>query len=106
MKPQKNELSPHLQDIRHRAVPILRRYGVRKAAVFGSFARGEERKKSDVDMLVDVPRGADLFLFSGLKQDLENGLGRDVDLVTYNSINYLIRARVLAEQVQIYEKRS
>lgn len=98
-------LTANIKQIRQRAVPVLRRYGVRKAAVFGSFARGEERKKSDVDLLVDIPPMG-LLEFIGLKQDLERRLGRAVDLVTYKRIHRLMRKRILDEQIQIYEKRS
>ncbi len=96
----------NIQSIRQRTSPIFHRYGVRRAAIFGSFARGEEQKTSDVDLLVEVPKEMDLFSFVALKQDLEERLGRDVDLVTYRSIDYLLRDRILAEQVPIYEKRS
>lgn len=91
-----------IQEVRRRSLPVLRRYGVRKAAIFGSFARGEHRKKSDVDLLVEVPRGTDLFEFVGLKQDLEASLGRKVDLVSYKYIKPYLRERILNEQVEIY----
>ncbi len=42
------KISNELVRIRRRAVPVLRRYGVRRASVFGSYARGEQKKKSDV----------------------------------------------------------
>lgn len=95
-----------IQTIRRRSLPVLKRYGVRKAAIFGSFARGENRKKSDVDFLVEVPRGTDLFEFVGLKQDLEDRLGRKVDLVSYKYIKPYLRERILNERVTIYEKGS
>lgn len=98
--------SDTLQSIRRRAAPILRRYGVRRAAVFGSFARGDEQKKSDVDILVDVPNGTGLFAFIGLEQELTDRLGRKVDLVTYRSLHPYIRERVLNERVAIYGKQA
>ena len=99
-------MSRSIQSIRRRVVPVLRRYGVRKASVFGSFARGEQRKTSDVDFLVQVPRGMGLIEFSGLKQDLEATLSRKVDLVSYGYIKPFLKERILKEQVKIYEKRS
>ncbi len=96
----------NIRIIRQRAIPVLRRYGIRRAAVFGSFARGEERQGSDVDLLVDVPEGTGLFEFVGLKQDLEKRLGCKVDLVSYRGIKRLLRKRILSEQIQIYAKRS
>lgn len=87
-------------------MPAFRRYGVRKAAVFGSVARGEARKNSDIDFLVKIKRPMGLFEFVGLQQDLEDRLGREVDLVTYNSIYPRLKDRILGEQVVLYEKRS
>ncbi|MDO8617735.1 MAG: nucleotidyltransferase family protein [Candidatus Uhrbacteria bacterium] len=101
----KKALPKNIQTIRKRAVPVFRRYGVKRAAVFGSFARGEERKKSDVDFLVQIPRGMDLFEFSGLRQDLAARLEREVDLVTYASIHPFLKEQILNEQVVIYEKK-
>lgn len=95
-----------IKTIRSRSLPVLRRYGVRKAAIFGSFARGENRKKSDVDMLIDPPSTMGLLALIGLQQDLEERLKREVDVVTYNGLHRRIRDRVLGEQVIIYEKRS
>ncbi len=101
----KKALPKNIQTIRKRVVPVLRRYGVKRAAVFGSFARGEERKMSDVDVLVEVPSGMSLFGFSGLKLDLEDRLGRKVDLVSYRSIHPALKRRILREQIPIYEKK-
>lgn len=95
-----------IQTIRRRSAPVFRKYGVRKAAIFGSFARGEHRRKSDVDFLVDIPSNMDLFEFVGLKHGLESSLGRKVDLVTYKFIKPLLKNRILNEQIKIYEKRS
>ncbi len=97
-------LPKDLQIIRRRAVPIFRRYGVKRAAVFGSFARGEEKKKSDVDLLVDIPPMG-LLDFIGLKQDLEERLQRKVDLVSYRRIHPVLKRQILQEQVSIYEKK-
>jgi predicted nucleotidyltransferase len=72
-----------------------------KAAIFGSVARGESREGSDVDILVEVGPDLSLLGFAGLKQDLEDALGRPVDLVEYSTIKPLLRDRILAEQVVI-----
>jgi len=72
-----------LEEIKKKAIPILKEAGVTRSSVFGSYARGENKKNSDIDLLIDFPRG------------------RKVDLVTYNSIHPLLKDRILAEQVQI-----
>ncbi|MEK7655651.1 MAG: nucleotidyltransferase family protein [Patescibacteria group bacterium] len=98
-------IAKDIKTIRSRSLPILRRYGVRKASIFGSFARGEQLKKSDVDVLIEPPSTMGLLALIGLQQDLEERLKREVDVVTYNSLHRRIRDRVLNEQIVIYEKR-
>ncbi len=94
-----------IQYIKNNAVPILKLQGVTKAALFGSFARGQQNKKSDIDMLVCLKKGASLFDLVELKLNLEKKFGAKVDLVTYKSLHPLLRARVLREQKVIYEKK-
>jgi hypothetical protein len=85
--------------IKRKIMPILKRYGVMKAALFGSVVRGDERKDSDIDILVDIEKDIGLLEFIGLKQDLEDALGRPVDLVEYGTIKPLLKDRILSEQV-------
>lgn len=86
-------------DERARVVAILRAFGVRHASLFGSYARGDQRSESDIDLLVDLPPGASLFDVSRLGLALEDLLGRPVDLVTsFPSLHPSIQARVQREQ--------
>ena len=85
--------------IKRKIMPILKRYGVIKAALFGSVVRGDERKDSDIDILVDIEKDIGLLEFIGLKQDLEDALGHPVDLVEYGTIKPLLKDRILSEQV-------
>jgi predicted nucleotidyltransferase len=63
--------------------PIFAENRVIKAAVFGSYARGERRAGSDIDFLVEFERGASLLNLGGLFEDLKDALQMDVDIVTY-----------------------
>ena len=90
-----------VSEIRAKALPLLRKYGVGRAALFGSVVRGEENPDSDIDFLVDMPSDASLLDLAGLKLDLEELLKRDVDIVTYRSLHPLLRDRILAEQQAI-----
>jgi len=93
------------QTIRKQIVPILRRQGVLKAAVFGSFARGEMTKNSDIDILVKLAKNKSLLDLVGLKLDLEEKLGRDVDVISYGGIHPLLKKIILREQQIIYESK-
>jgi hypothetical protein len=82
---------------RHRA--DLDCMGVSRLAIFGSFARGEERPDSDVDILVDFNVPVSIFKFLDVKERLETLLGRSVDLVTRDALKPQLRDRILAEAV-------
>lgn len=90
-----------IQNIKKKIIPILRRYGVKRAAVFGSLARGEAKKKSDIDILVDLPEDKSLLDLVGLKLELEEILKRKVDVLTYNSLHPLLKDIILSEQKAI-----
>lgn len=90
-----------ITDIKRTIMPILQKYGVIKAALFGSVVRGEEGNDSDIDILVDIQKDIGLLEFIGLKQELEDALRHPVDLVEYGTIKPLLKDRILSEQVII-----
>ncbi len=92
----------NIQLIKKNAVPIFKRYRVKRASVFGSVARGEATPKSDVDLLLEMPREASLFDFLALKNDLEDALHTPVDLVEYEAVKPALERYILTSQVPIY----
>lgn len=94
-------MNDQMQPVREKIIDILRRNDVRKASFFGSIVRGEMTDQSDVDLLVEFEGRKSLLDLSGLKIELEDALGRKVDVVTYRSLHPLLRERILAEQVPI-----
>jgi predicted nucleotidyltransferase len=96
-----NAIDKELERLREKVAPILRRLGVRRASVFGSLARGEGNEESDVDLLVELEPGRSLLDLAELKVELEEVLGRRVDVITYDSLHPLLRERVLREQRRI-----
>jgi len=87
--------------LKKKLLPILKRNDVKKAGVFGSYARDEAKKNSDVDLLVDLGKNKSLLDLIRLKQEIEFELSKKADLVTYNSINKHIKESILLEEVQI-----
>ena len=76
----------------------LRALGVKRLGVFGSFARGQQRKDSDVDLLVEFEDGAKTFdHFMDLALLLDDLLGRKVELVTREALSPYIGPRILRE---------
>ena len=91
-----------INEIKIKINPILKKNGVKRAAIFGSYARGEETKKSDIDILIEY--GDDdksLFDLVGLQIELEEKLKKKVDLGEYSTIRPQIKDRILSEQVFI-----
>ena len=94
----KNKIA--IEKIKPQIIKILKKNKIKKAGIFGSYARGEQKKDSDVDILVEYPKGMGLE-FIGVKLELEDELDRKVDLVTYKGIHPLIKKRILKEEVRI-----
>ena len=90
-----------MEGVKQKILPILQRHGVTKAGLFGSLVRGEVKKNSDIDVLVEIEDAISLLDFVGIKIELEEATGRKVDLVEYDTIKPLLRERILNEQVVI-----
>ncbi len=84
-----------------RALPVLSRYGARRAGLFGSYARGEADAASDLDLLVELPPGASLLDLIGLQHDLSDELGLKVEATTYRALHPQLRDRVLRDEIRI-----
>jgi predicted nucleotidyltransferase len=76
-------------------------YGVTNLRVFGSVARGQDRRDSDVDLLADVPPGMGLFGLGRLQAELEAILGSQVDLVPADDLKPAVRARAERDLVAL-----
>lgn len=86
---------------RNEVLRIASTRGARRVRVFGSMARGEQGPTSDIDLLVEMEPGRTLLDLMNLEEDLEQLLGRPVDVVTEGALNPRIRERVLAEAVAL-----
>ena len=94
-------MKAHIEQIKRKILPILQRYRVKKVGLFGSYVRGEMRDNRDIDILVEIKKDISLLDFVGLKLELEESLGKKVDLVEYNTIKPVLRERILNEEVVI-----
>ncbi len=84
-------------------IPILQRYHVPKAAFFGSLVAAGLTPTSNVDILVLPPKGMSLLDFIALKQDIEDVISENVDLVSYNGISPYLKESILGSQYIFYE---
>ncbi len=80
---------------------LAERHGARNIRVFGSTARGDDRPDSDLDLLIDLEVGRTLLDLIGFQQDVEELLGRRVDVHTIRSLSRYFRDEVLKEAVPL-----
>lgn len=86
-----------LQEKRQQILEIAAKHGAYNVRIFGSVARGEEDEESDVDILVDAGPETSSWFPAGLIIDLEELLGREVDVVTEEALHWYIKDEVLKE---------
>lgn len=90
-----------LRNKREEILRLAARRGARNVRVFGSVAGGQAGPDSDVDFLVELEPGRSLFDLGGLLMDLQDLLGRPVDVVTEKGLHWYIRDRILKEAVPL-----
>ena len=90
-----------LEEKRKEVLRIAAFHGAHNVRLFGSMARGEARPDSDIDLLVDFEENRSLLDHVALAQDLEEVLGRKVQVTTENSLHWHIRDRVLEQAVPL-----
>lgn len=86
-----------LREKREALIALADQYKAENVRVFGSVARGEENENSDVDLLVHFRDGASLFDLMDLKEDTEELLGLEVDIVSDRGLSPLLASRILGE---------
>ena len=96
--PATNDLLIKIRELKPR---IRKQYKVKEIELFGSSVRGEEKETSDIDILVEFEKGADLFDLVGLGAFLEEELRRRVDVIPKQSLRQELRDSILREAVPI-----
>ena len=90
-----------IEKLEKKIIPILKRHDIVKAGIFGSFARGEATRKSDIDILIQFKGRKSLLDLARVEIELEKKIRRKADVLTYDSINPLLKERILKEEVRI-----
>ena len=96
----KDKVEKGLEGIMPQIIRILRKNNIKRAGIFGSYARGEQKKNSDIDILIQPPKNTG-FGFAGIEMELERKLKRNVDLVSYNGISPYLKDRILSQEVRL-----
>jgi uncharacterized protein len=95
----------YLEQLTAIASPILSKYPITYAGVFGSVARGEQTKDSDIDILIDYQRPFSIISLVALERSLSEALGKKVDLVTENGANKYMKSNILKDLRVFYGSR-
>lgn len=80
---------------------ITKQYNIKSLGLFGSYVRGEQNKKSDLDILVEFTKSPSLFTFIRLENYLSDQLGTKVDLVMKDSLKPIIGKHILHETIPV-----
>jgi len=92
---------PPISQMLEQVVRYLRKRGVKNIAVFGSRARGDARPGSDLDLLIDPPKGTSLLDHVAMEMELSKLLGVKVELVSRAAVSPYMRERIEGEAVAV-----
>lgn len=91
------------KELYEKVISILRKHGIKKILVFGSYARGEATPKSDLDLIVEFPKGTSLLDHIRIENDLIEKLKIKVDLISKNGISPYLKDDIMKEAIVIFE---
>jgi predicted nucleotidyltransferase len=90
-----------VREKREEILAIAQKHGAFNVRVFGSVARGEADEESDIDLLVDLDAGRSVFDLGALVMELNESIGKRVDVVTERGIRARIRERIVQEAIAL-----
>lgn len=85
-------------------VKKLRKHNATKIMLFGSYARREEKKNSDIDLIVDLPKKLSLLDIVRIEREISEACEKKIDLLTPNAIHPLLKERIKKESILLYKK--
>ena len=92
-----------IAELQKRIHPVAVRYGVERIAIFGSYARGEAKPDSDIDLHIDSGAICGYFQLAGFHRELEEALALPVDVLTTGSLDEKFLADITREEIVLYE---
>ena len=100
------QMLPLLPEIKQVLAPVMLKYAIQRASLFGSFADGTARQDSDIDLLVELSKPIGLLEFIHIKHELEDLLGRKVDLLEFKAVKPSLKAHILHSAIPVYGKEA
>ena len=96
---KENKKQKEVEILKKKIVPLLKKEGVKRAGIFGSYARGEQKKTSDIDILIEF--NGSLLDLVRLERILKEKLKKNIDLISYGGINHRLKEIILNEEIKI-----
>lgn len=94
-------MDPLIENLRDQIIELAKLRGAKSISLFGSMARNQATAMSDVDFLVEMETGQSAFALGALLKDLEDLLGRPVDVTTPKALHPAIREKILNETIRL-----
>jgi len=94
-----NKKRKDVEGILAKIIRILKKNNIKKAGIFGSYAKGKPKKNSDIDILIEFD--GSLLKLVRIERELEDKINIKVDLLTYRGIHPLLKEKILKEEVRI-----
>lgn len=91
-------------EVKKSAAPIFKKYGIKRAQLFGSVATGKSRESSDIDILISFAKPTDGWTYARLARELEEALAHPVDLVTENALSDYVKPRIQSDLMLLYDE--
>jgi len=101
LRAQRDSIMQELKKYQKLILPVLNRYSIKRAAIFGSAAKGTMTKDSDVDLLIEAGDGFTLFTMLKLEEEISALVKRKVDIVEYGALKSSIENEVLLSSISI-----
>ena len=93
---------PSIEEIKYKASEIAKQYGVERLYLFGSYARGDNNEDSDIDFRIDKGRIRGLFQLCGFINSLQDSLGKEIDVLTTQSLDKKFLDHIAKEEILLY----
>ena len=94
-------MAKNLEAMKQKIANLLKKKDIARAGIFGSYARGEQNKNSDIDIVIEFKGKKSLLDLIALELALKKALKRKVDISTYKSISPHLKKQILAEEIKI-----
>ena len=92
------------QELRMIVSDIAKQYGVKKVALFGSYSTGKQTSESDIDLLIDKGDIKGLFMLNSFINSLQDKLGKNVDVMTYDSLDRSFIKDYINNEIVLYKE--